>query len=215
MISTTQAINNKYFSGVAEDYDTFYWRSDEDNVTKYFFKTPGRLLIAGVGRGRTVGPLMKRGHNITGIDIAPEMIEGAKKHYNATFEVMDMTCMPFPDNTFDYVFSPFNSVTCTDNPIEAVKELRRVLKPGGTLLFQTPNQNRPKLLISRIVRVDKPGGTFYCHLLNMLDVFRFKRMFSSARVYGRMQWSNGNNWKDRTLKVLPFLDRNLYFVCVK
>lgn len=69
--------NTRYFADNAKHYDVTYWRSDERNITDHFFPKPGSLLIAGVGRGRTVSPLSK--HQITGIDIVPEMIEGAKK----------------------------------------------------------------------------------------------------------------------------------------
>src|SRR5262249_8634783 len=149
------------------------------------------------------------------IDIVPEMIEGAKQ-YEGDFRVMDMSKLTFHDGTFDYIFSPFNSVSATDDCLKTVSELRRVLKPGGVLVFQVPNQ-RPgsKWFFTRRGEIQWQAGVHYQHFFNMLDVFKFKRMFTEAHVYGRMQWSNGHTWKDRVLKSLPFLDRALYFVCVK
>jgi ubiquinone/menaquinone biosynthesis C-methylase UbiE len=211
-----QELNNRYFTAHAAGYgEATYWRGDEDNITKHFFPKPGKLLIAGVGGGRTVPHLLKEHHVITGIDIVPEMIEQAKK-YEGDFRVMDMAHLAFSDSTFDYVFSPFNSVSATDDAFETIKELRRVLKPGGVLVFQVPNQ-RPgsKWWFTRRGEIQSPEGAYYQHFFNMFDVFKFKRMFAKAYVYGRMQWSNGRNWKDRVLKAVPFMDKALYFVCVK
>ena len=127
-----------------------------------------------------------------------------------------MSHLTFPDETFDYVFSPFNSVSATNDALETVLELRRVLKPGGALVFQVPNR-RPgsRWFFTRRGAIQWQHGVHYQQFFNMFDVFKFKRMFTEARVYGHMQWSNGNNWKDRILKALPFMDRALYFVCVK
>jgi SAM-dependent methyltransferase len=207
-----QEHNTRYFAANAKHYDATYWRSDEHNITDHFFPTPGSLLIAGVGRGRTVPHLAK--HQITGIDIVPEMIEGAKKH-PGDFRVMDMAKTDFADNTFDYIFSPFNSVACTEDPIKTLREFHRILKPSGTLVFQVPNQFTLRGVARRRNHVYWQDGDFYPTMWNYLDVLRCRRIFSRARVYGRMQWSDGSNWKDRVLKILPFFDRALFFVCIK
>src|SRR6185369_12962799 len=98
MSGKIQELNAKYFAQNATNYDVTYFRGDERNITDHFFKKPGSLLIAGVGRGRTVPHLSQ--HTITGIDIVPEMIEGAKQ-YKGDFRVMDMSNLTFPDGTFD------------------------------------------------------------------------------------------------------------------
>ena len=84
---SVQELNTKYYAQNAEKFDTTYWRGDERNITEHFFRKPGKLLIAGVGRGRTVPHLADRGHEVTGIDIVPEMIEGAKQ-YKGDFKVI-------------------------------------------------------------------------------------------------------------------------------
>src|SRR5262245_42483769 len=102
-----QEHNATYYTAHADNYNKAeYFRSDEANILKRFCPPPGKLLIAGVGGGRTAAPLQNQ-YEITGIDIIPAMIEHAKKN-KGTYLVMDMSRTTFPDNTFDYVFSPFN-----------------------------------------------------------------------------------------------------------
>jgi ubiquinone/menaquinone biosynthesis C-methylase UbiE len=75
--------------------------------------------------------------NITAIDISPKMIEKAQKRIadyegQINAEVMDVHNMTYPDESFDQVFT-----SCTfcsvPNPVEGLKGLHRVLKPGGEL----------------------------------------------------------------------------------
>ncbi len=207
-----QQVNNAYFSAHADNFDTTYWRSDERNITDAHFKKPGKLLICGVGRGRTVPHLA--GHTITGIDIVPEMIEGAMR-YRGPFRVMNMSRMTFPDNSFDYVFAPFNTISYVDDIEATLSEVHRVMNPGGIFIFQIPNQFTFTSVRGRRADVEWKGDIMSTIFWNMFDVFRCRRIFRKARVYGRMQWSSGHSWKDRVLKILPFFDRALYFVCVK
>ena len=82
------------------------------------------------------------GSHITALDISPEMIRIAKeKNILADFTVADATQSGFPDNNFDVVFG--SSVLHHLEIREAIKELYRVLKPGGTIYFTEPNLLNP------------------------------------------------------------------------
>lgn len=85
---------------------------------------PPRLLVAADFAGSAVskGAGFARRRNIQGID----------------WEVADITCLPFPDNTFETILS-CETVEHVPNPERAFHELARVLKPGGRLLLTTPN----------------------------------------------------------------------------
>ncbi len=105
---------------------------------KLFANMEGRILFLALGTGLDI-PTFPKGQDITAIDISPRMIERAQERlaaYDGTIDarVMDVHEMPFAEESFDQVFTActFCSVP---NPVEGLKALRRVLKPGGQLFM--------------------------------------------------------------------------------
>lgn len=105
---------------------------------------PGlKILDCGCGPGTiTVGfcDYIKHGH-VTGVDIADEQLENARKLANKlnlkniSFEYANVTKLPFPDNIFDMVFSHAIFGHMPD-PIAVLQEQKRVLKPSGILVVR-------------------------------------------------------------------------------
>jgi demethylmenaquinone methyltransferase/2-methoxy-6-polyprenyl-1,4-benzoquinol methylase len=96
----------------------------------------GRVLEVGVGSGRNLKYYPSR-CSVTGIDNSKGMLEKAGKKAkgmgNVSLLLMDAERLEFPDNSFDYVVITF--VLCTiPDPVKALKEMRRVLKPSGELM---------------------------------------------------------------------------------
>ncbi len=103
------------------------------------FLKPGlRLLDLGCGPGsitlgfaRTIAP-----GEVVGIDLEPEMVQIARRaasesgRANARFDVADAAELPFPDSSFDAAFG-HTLLEHVPNPEKIVREVRRVLKPGG------------------------------------------------------------------------------------
>ena len=97
-----------------------------------------RILDVGCGAGFFTVLLSKEGHQVTGIDLTPDMIKNARllaKEENADcqFQVMDAENPDFPDETFDVIISR-NLTWTLPHVSHAYKEWIRVLKKGGVLL---------------------------------------------------------------------------------
>lgn len=99
-------------------------------------KPDAKILFLALGTGLDIG-CFPPGRDITAIDISPKMVEKAGARVDAydgdlRAQVMDVHDMEFADGTFDQVFT-----SCTfcsvPNPVEGLKSLYRVLKPGGEL----------------------------------------------------------------------------------
>ena len=98
-----------------------------------------RLLEVGSGPGRLAVRLAERapGVRVTGVDIAPEMVERATSMAvragvadRVGFAVGDVAALPFPAASFDLVVSTF-SAHHWPNPANGLTELYRVLRPDG------------------------------------------------------------------------------------
>ena len=97
-----------------------------------------RILDVGCGAGFFTILLAKAGHQVTGIDLTPDMIKNAKQlaedeQTECEFAVMDAENPEFPDGTFDVIVS--RNLTWTLPHVKhAYGEWLRVLKKGGVLL---------------------------------------------------------------------------------
>ena len=100
---------------------------------------PQSLLEIGVGTGLTLAgyPVATA---VTGIDISRDMLEKAKRRAGAMpqrrieLALMDAESMDFADASFDCVTLPY-VLSVTPDPDRLVREIRRVCKPGGTILI--------------------------------------------------------------------------------
>lgn len=99
-----------------------------------------RLLDAGCGPGTVTAGLARAVSpgDVVGIDSAPGVLEHARAHAaeedvdNATFVSGDVYALDFADAAFDVVYANQLLQHLTD-PVRALQEMRRVLRPGGLL----------------------------------------------------------------------------------
>lgn len=98
---------------------------------------PGRMLDCGSGTGMYLSLIAKLlpEHDIHGLDISPKMIEYARLCFpEFNFTESTIYDIPFKDNYFDLLHASFVFIHLRE-PEAALKEIRRVLKPNGTLVI--------------------------------------------------------------------------------
>ena len=103
---------------------------------RLFERMQGRVIFASIGSGLDI-QFFPPGRDIIGIDISPEMLALARPRaaaYDGRLELrqVDVHELDYPDGFFDQAFTActFCSVP---RPVEGLRALRRVLKPGGEL----------------------------------------------------------------------------------
>lgn len=112
-------------------------------------------LEIGCGTGLFTGKVQHlSGAKITAIDISQDLlIQAEEKYKGVAFKIDDAMNLSFPDNSFSVVFG--SSVLHHLDMEKAMKELYRVLKPGGRIVFAEPNMLNPQIFIQKNVPIIK------------------------------------------------------------
>ena len=126
---------------------------------------------------------------VIGVDVVPAMIEAADREArrrglpNASFRVASAEELPFADDSFDAVVSRFG-VMFFPSPLEGLREMLRVLKPGGRLALAVWNHASANPYHSVVARIlerfvasppldeDAPGAFRFAQAGKLLDVAR-------------------------------------------
>jgi len=117
----------------------------------------GRLLEIGCGIGVDSIQLARAGFDVTAVDLTEEAIGVAREFarargVNIDFRVGNAESLDFEDGTFDAVYS-FGVLHHTPHIENAVGEVRRVLKPGGTAYVMLYHRTSLVNLVHRLFRL--------------------------------------------------------------
>jgi ubiquinone/menaquinone biosynthesis C-methylase UbiE len=107
-----------------------------------------RVLDAGGGGGKYGTRFAERGHHVTVLDLSPGMLEQARASFTrasllerASFIEGNVLELPFADASFDLVFCEGDPVSyCLDEYPRAIRELVRVVSPGGPVVMGVDNR---------------------------------------------------------------------------
>jgi len=165
------------FGPLALEYDRWYDtpagqahdRVQKDDVRRLLRPASAgqALLDIGSGTGHWSAFFAEMGYRVTGIDVAPEMIEVARSAIpDCTFQVADAHDLPFDDGTFDVV-AAMATLEFLPDPVAAIREMTRCARPGGFLLIGTLNRLAP-LNHHRISRGKQPYSS--AHLLSPAEL---------------------------------------------
>jgi ubiquinone/menaquinone biosynthesis C-methylase UbiE len=140
----------KAYKGMGMEGSTARWYDRTTRKDMPEFKALAQRIAAAVPSGGAVlevapGPgflsieLAKRGLQVRGVDISKTFVEIAQRNaatdgVRARFEVGNAAALPLEDGVVDFVVcrAAFKNFT---EPVKALSEMRRVLRPGGTALL--------------------------------------------------------------------------------
>jgi phosphatidylethanolamine/phosphatidyl-N-methylethanolamine N-methyltransferase len=109
-----------------------------------------RVLEVGIGTGLNL-PLYPAHCSITGIDLSDEMLEKAAERVlemglnNVTLKTMDAAVMDFGDDEFDGAVATY-TISAVPDPVAVLREMRRVVKPGGNLVLLNHFRSQRRLM---------------------------------------------------------------------
>lgn len=115
---------------------------------------PAEVLDAPCGYGRHSNALAQAGFRVTGVDRSPVLLEEARSRSGGAegprWVQADHRELPFEDGSFDCVLNLFSSLGYRgeESDRRTLHELRRVLRPGGSLVVETQHRDRVMAIYS-------------------------------------------------------------------
>jgi ubiquinone/menaquinone biosynthesis C-methylase UbiE len=178
------------FGPVATVYDQWYETAEgrrfdqlEKRVVQKWL-APARpgdtLLEVGSGTGWWSRFFGDFGYRVTGVDIAPGMIEMARENRipKAQFEIADAQRLPFPDHSFAVV-AAITAVEFTRDPQLAIREMVRCTRPGGQLILGILNAAAP---INRQRQAQTEGPFANARFFTKAELFALLAPFGKTTV---------------------------------
>lgn len=126
-------------SGLARWFDDFFTNETlaPDIIRRH---EPGSTLLdVGCGNGRFLHRMRERhGYHVSGVDLSPLAVQAARTNYGIDVFQGVLEDARFPDASFDVV-TAWWYLEHVPAPLAALREIARILKPGGHLVFAVPN----------------------------------------------------------------------------
>jgi phosphatidylethanolamine/phosphatidyl-N-methylethanolamine N-methyltransferase len=157
------AFVNRVYEKLAKVYDVIFGPTLHHGrlvaIERMAIKPGDRVLEVGVGTGINTS-LYPTNCSVTGIDLSASMLEKARERVrreglrHVRLQEMDAAHLIFADDTFDIVYAPY-LVSVVPDPVQVVKEMRRVCRPGGKIVILNHIRSANAIL-SRLERAISP-----------------------------------------------------------
>jgi SAM-dependent methyltransferase len=177
----------EHYDEIAADYETHY--SDEWSLEyrRRFIYDPmfegidlagKEVLDAMCGSGQTTSYLLTRGAKVTGLDISNEVLDQFQARWTEAKAVKrSLLDSGFPDNSFDCVSVVGGLHHIHPEMKAAVREIHRVLKPGGYFCFMEPHTGSFPDVVRRVwYRFDR----FFSDNEAAIDIDRMQKDFAGS-----------------------------------
>lgn len=197
----------EYFDAIEEyRYGSYApWMKETIGFQRFAGKS---VLEIGCGTGTDLVQFARGGAQVTALDLTPRSIEIARRRFGVyklagEFAISDCEALAFPDSSFDAVYS-FGVLHHTPDTERAIREIHRVLKPGGTAIVMLYHRaslyywgsvilkhglagggllrERPAGIMSRRVEYSETGGRPLVKAYTRAEVHRLFRGFSDCRT---------------------------------
>lgn len=155
-VAKSPAGTSEFFEEIeAYRFEKLHYLPRVVNFTGYAGK---RALDVGCGVGNDLSRFRRGGANVVGIDLAPHSIELARTNFaqrglTGEFHVMNGEQMTFADGAFDLVYC-HTVLHFTPEPARMVREIHRVLRPGGQAILMTVNRRSWLNVMHRLLKVE-------------------------------------------------------------
>lgn len=197
-----------FYDGLAGTYDLMFpdWDASMARQAAQLSKfiPPGaRVLDCACGIGTQAIGLALRGYEVVGADLSPKAasragVEASVRGVSLPSLASDMRALPFADASFDVVLAADNALPhllTSDDMLAALREMRRVLRPGGRLILSTRDYDeiRRKRPLSTPPSVG-PGRVVWFQLWHWdgdqyeLEMFRLHEADSWRVVVGKARY---------------------------
>ena len=133
-------LNNSVYKGVRDEDRAYSWFAGRVFGQR---QMPSTLLDVACGEGYGSALLAQVADKVVGVDISADVIGHAKARYREqrNVEFLQGSCeeLPLADDSVDLAVS-FETIEHIETQEQFVRELKRVLKPGGLLVMSSPNK---------------------------------------------------------------------------
>jgi len=191
--------DNRYGSIAGQRVDAFHKRVLDELLVREL-ERDSSVLEMGCGTGRLLAHLLKYDLRLSGADMSPGMLDVARRRLGGHADRIALheslaNELPFPDASLDAVYSIL-VINLIPDYSKAVREVGRVIKPGGIFVFNVPNLYSVYILGGMYVNLRgktvgaNDAGHRYSHWFSSSEwrTTLTKSGFSVEQVLGQPPW---------------------------
>ncbi len=159
-LGASERQQQEHYDKIAADYEAHYSDQWSAEYRRRFIYEPMfagmdfagmNVLDAMCGSGQTTSYLLTRGANVTGLDISNEVLDTFQTRWTGAQALKrSLLDSGLPDNSFDCVAIVGGLHHIHPNLKRAVREIHRILKPGGYFCFMEPHTGSLPDVVRRV-----------------------------------------------------------------